>query len=195
MQGAVEQLQRRVNALDPEDEQRSGLIQRLATLTGGIGQLKIGAYHEQARNLRRSQAERAWKVLSSTQRSGVVPGGGAALVHCLPALNAAVAREPDADLALGMRVMASALAAPQRQMAVNAGVAAPGAVVQQLREAGPPAAYDVLAGQLVDAQAAGLVDAVEVIVAVLQAAVSAATMVLSTDAIVYHRKPQQSLQP
>ncbi len=195
VQGAVEQLQRRVIALDAEDEQRSGLIQRLATLTGGIGQLKIGAYHEQARNLRRSQAERAWKVLSSTQRSGVVPGGGAALVHCLPALNAAVAREPDADLALGMRVMASALAAPQRQMAVNAGVAAPGAIVQQLREAGPPAAYDVLAGQLVDAQAAGLVDAVEVIVAVLQAAVSAATMVLSTDAIVYHRKPQQSLQP
>ena len=91
VQGAVEQLRRRVVALDPEDEQRAGLIQRLATLTGGVGQLKIGAYHKQARNLRRTQAERAWKMLSSTQRSGVVPGGGAALVHCVPAVNAAFA--------------------------------------------------------------------------------------------------------
>lgn len=192
---AVEQLQRRLATLDLENEQRPLLAKRLATLTGGIGQLKIGAHNEPARDVRRSQAERAWKVLSSTQRSGVVPGGGAALIHCLSALHAAIAQEPDEELALGMRVVASALAAPQRQMAANAGVPAPASVVHRVREAGPSVAYDVLAGELVDAQRSGLVDAVEVVSTIVQVAVSAATMVLSTDAIVYHRNPKQSFEP
>jgi chaperonin GroEL len=192
---AVEQLQRRLATLDLEDEQRPLLARRLATLTGGIGQLKIGAHNEPARDVRRSQAERAWKVLSSTQRGGVVPGGGAALIHCLSALHAAIAQEPNAEMALGMRVVAGALAAPQRQMAANAGVPAPASIVHQVRETGPSAAYDVLAGELVDAHRSGLVDAVEVVSTIVQVAVSAATMVLSTDAIVYHRNPKQSFEP
>lgn len=55
--------------------------------------------------------------------------------------------------------------------------------------------YDVLRGAIVDAQRAGLLDATDVVTAVLQAAVSGASMALSTDAIVYHRKPQQSFTP
>ena len=94
-----------------------------------------------------------------------------------------------------MRVVASALAAPQRQMAANAGVPAPASVVHRVREAGPSVAYDVLAGELVDAHRSGLVDAVEVVSTIVQVAVSAATMVLSTDAIFYHRNPKQSFEP
>ncbi len=48
---------------------------------------------------------------------------------------------------------------------------------------------------MVDAHAAGVVDAADVLVTVLQSATSGAIMALSTDAIVYHKKPQQSLEP
>ncbi|MEZ4556435.1 MAG: hypothetical protein R2854_08300 [Caldilineaceae bacterium] len=43
--------------------------------------------------------------------------------------------------------------------------------------------------------AAGILDATDVAVMVVQSAVSGAMMALSTDTIVYHRKPQQALSP
>lgn len=195
IQAQIAELSNRLARLPYDDEERPLLTRRLAALTGGIGILKIGAYHQPARDLRRAQAERAWKVLSAVQRGGVVAGGGAALLHCQSAVLAAAAQETEADCALGMQVLAQALAAPQRQILTNGGVAAPAVYLHQLAELGAPAAYDVTAGAVVDAQQHGLLDATDVLVAVLQAAVSGAAMMLSTDAIVYHRKPQQSLTP
>jgi chaperonin GroEL len=195
IQTQIADLSSRLAQLPYDDEERPLLTRRLAALTGGIGVLKIGAYHPPARELRRAQAERAWKVLSAVQRGGVVAGGGAALLHCQAAVLAAAAQEPEADCALGMRVLAHSLAAPQRQILTNAGVTAPAPLIQRLIELGAPAAYDVEAAAIVDATARGPLDAADVVAAVLHAAVSGATMTLSTDTIVYHRKPQQSLTP
>jgi chaperonin GroEL len=195
IQEQIADLSRRLATRAYDDEERPTLTRRLAALTGGIGVLKIGAYHQPARDLRRAQAERTWKVLSAVQRGGVVAGGGAALLHCQRAVLAAAALETEADCALGIRVLAHALATPQRQMLTNAGVAAPALVIEQLAERGAPAAYDVLAGKIVDARQDGLLDAADVVAAVLQSAVSGATMTLSTDTIIYHRKPQQSFNP
>ena len=195
IQEQIADLSRRLAGMAYNEEERPLLTKRLAALTGGIGVLKIGAYHQAARDLRRAQAERAWKVLSAVQRGGVVAGGGAALLHCRPAVTLAAAAETETDLKTGLEVLARALAAPQRQILVNAGVAAPALPIQQLSEHGAPAAFDVLQNRIVDAQSSGLLDAVDVLAAVLQSAVSGATMALSTDAIVYHRKPQQSLTP
>lgn len=195
IQEQIADLSRRLSTLAYDDEERPILTRRLAALTGGIGVLKIGAHHQPERDLRRAQAERAWKVLSAVQRSGVVAGGGAALLHCQRSVLDAAAQEAEADRALGIRVLAHALVAPQRQMLVNAGISAPAVVLDQLAKRGAPAAYDVLAGAIVDAQQSGLLDAASVVVATLQSAVSAATMTLSTDTIIYHRKPQQSFNP
>lgn len=195
IQTQIAELSGRLAQLPYDDEERPVLTRRLAALTGGIGILKIGAYHQPARDLRRAQAERAWKVLSAVQRGGVVAGGGAALLHCQSAVLDAAAQESETDCALGMRVLAQALTAPQRQILINGGVAAPAVYLRQLAELGAPASYDVTTAAVVDAQQHGLLDATDVLIAVLQAAVSGGAMMLSTDTIVYHRKPQQSLTP
>ena len=195
VQEQIADLSNRLAALSHDDEERPLLTKRLGALSGGIGVLKIGAHHPPARELRRAQAERAWKVLSAVQRGGVVAGGGAALLHARAAVLDAIQGIADPDVALGMRVLVAALAAPQRQILQNATVAAPAVYMQRLSDAGPAAAYDVFTGQIVDAHAHGLLDAADVVAAVLRSAASAATMTLSTDAIVYHRKPQQSLTP
>ncbi|MFO7632463.1 MAG: TCP-1/cpn60 chaperonin family protein, partial [Caldilinea sp.] len=122
-------------------------------------------------------------------------GGGASLLHCQSAVLAAAAQESEVDCALGMRVLAQSLAAPQRQILTNAGLAAPAIQLHQLAELGAPAAFDVQTNAIVDAHDSGLLDAADVMAAVLKSAVSGATMALSTDAIVYHRKPQQSFNP
>jgi chaperonin GroEL len=192
VQGVIGALRARLAGMDADDPQRPALVRQLATLAGGIGVLKIGALSQPERDLRKTQAERGWKVLAGVQRGGVVAGGGAALLHCAPAVRAPAAEEPEADVALGARVLADALDAPLRRIMVNAGVAAPAVWVQRLAECGAPFAYDALAGRIVHAPEAGLLDAAEVVAAALEAAVSAATMALTTDAIVYHRKPEQA---
>jgi chaperonin GroEL len=146
--------------------------------------------------MREAQAERAFKVLSSAQRSGVVAGGGAALFHCIPAVQAAADKQTEhEDIAQGMRLLARALAAPLRQIIVNAGVAAPSVIMQQVHDAGPGATFDALTGQVGDAHASGVLDVTDIVAKVLQIAASGATMALSTDTIIYHRKPQESMTP
>lgn len=195
IQEQIAELSRRLALLPYDEEERPVLVRRLAALSGGVGVLKIGAYHQPEREMRRAKAERAWKVLSAVQRGGVVAGGGAALLHCRSTVLQAAAQESDAECASGMRIVAHALSAPQRQLLCNAGVSAPALILERVAEQGPPMTYDVLRGTIVDAQRAGLLDATDVVAAVLQAAVSGASMALSTDAIVYHRKPQQSFTP
>lgn len=178
-----------------DDDERPKLVKRLAILTGGVGELKIGAHTKGERELREVQSERAFKVLSEAQRGGVVAGAGAALFHCAPALMAAAKQQPDDDVAEGMRVLARSLGEPLRQIVVNSGYGAPAVMVNRVREGGPQMTYDALSQQVVDASAAGILDATDVLTKVLHIAASGAMMALSTDAIVYHKKPKEEMTP
>jgi len=196
IQQEVTSLRMRVDSLTLDDEDRPKLIKRLGTLTGGVGELKIGAHTKGEREMRQAQAERALKVLSSAQRGGVVAGGGAALFHCIPALcQAADQMSGQEEIAHGIRLLARALAAPLRQIIRNAGVDASELMMQRVRDAGPQATFDVFSGSVVDAYTAGVLDVTDIVTKVLQIAASGATMALSTDTIVYHRKPQESMTP
>lgn len=197
IQQEVTNLRNKLAHLALDDDERPKIVRRLGTLTGGVGELKIGAHTKSQRAMLENLAERALKVLSAAQRGGVIPGAGAALHHCIPQLQAA-ARDTEAtnpDLALGMRVLANALSAPLAQIVTNTGIDSPAVIAHRLSEAGSPATYDALTGKVVDAFDAGILDATDVAVMVVQSAVSGAMMALSTDTIVYHRKPQQALSP
>lgn len=191
----VNKLRQHVIDLPLDAEDRPKHIKRLGALTGGVGELKIGAHAKNERSVREAQAERAFKVLSAAQRGGVVAGGGAALYHCIPALQAAASQESDEHVAQGMRLLAIALAAPLEQIIINSGEPAPKVFMQKICEAGPTATYDAVQHQVVDAFATGVLDVADVVAQMLHIAASGAMMALSTDAIVYHRKPKESLQP
>ncbi len=181
------------SSLDAEDRPKH--IKRLGALTGGVGELKIGAHAKHERAVREAQAERSFKVLSSAQRGGVVAGGGAALFHTIPALRAAAAQETDEHLAAGLRVLAAALEAPIKQIVINSGRGVPGVAMQQVRDGGISTTFDAMSGKVVDAFQTGILDVTDVIAQMVHIAASGAMMALSTDAIVYHRKPKESLQP
>ena len=198
IQQEVTNLRNQLARLPLDDDERPKVVRRLSTLTGGVGELKVGAHTKSQRALLENTAERALKVLSAAQKGGVIPGAGAALHHCVPQLRAAAdaaAAASNPDLALGMRVLANALSAPLAQIVTNTGIDSPAVIGHRLDEAGSPATYDALEGKVVDAFAAGILDATDVAVMVVQSAVSGAMMALSTDTIVYHRKPQQALSP
>jgi len=187
LQAEVTRLRNRLHGLPLDAEERPLLVKRLAALSGGVGELKIGAAGKQEREVRHHHAERALKVLSAAQRGGVVAGGGAALYHCLPALQGL---SVSGDASLGVQLVAQALVAPLQQILHNAWVPESSLIIQQIGEAGPPATFDVLSGHLVDAHQAGLLDAAEVLKTVVRTAASGALSALKTEAIVYHRNPE-----
>jgi len=191
-QPEVAMIRQRLAAMAQNDEDRPLLTSRLASLSGGMGTLKVGAVGKLEREVRAENAERALKVLSSAQLTGIVPGGGAALLHARAAL---ATTKLDGEAQYGVELMHDVLDAPLRQILVNAHVHAPGVVIDQVQEAGPGHAYDVLQGKVDDALQCGVLDVAGVLDTVLRTAVSTALMALSTDTIVYHRKPQQSLEP
>lgn len=190
-------VQQRLDALAFDDDERPALVRRLAGLTGGIAELKIGAASQFERDRLHAAAERALKVLTAAQRGGAVPGAGAALLHARPALLAlaADAQRLPGERAFGARLLAEALDAPLAQIARNAGIEYPAAVVARVAERGAPWTWDARANQLLHAFDGGLLDATEVVCAQLSGAVSAASMALTTDTIVYHRNPAASFEP
>lgn len=179
-----------------DDDERPKYVKRLSTLTGGIGRLKIGATSKLEREILYQQSQRAFNVLSAAQRNGVVPGGGAGLLFAAAAVRrAADANGAAPEIIFGMKLVADVLSTPMKQIVTNAGLDEPPVVIDRVLTAGAPATYDALSGKVVNAYDAGLLDVVDVLSIVLSSAASGAMMALSTDAIVYHKKPEQSLQP
>lgn len=192
VQERIAEIRAQLAHLPQSDDERPKLITRLSALSGGMGVLKVGASTKTERTVRAENAERALKVLSAAQKGGVVPGSGAALIHALNALTPFNLNEEEM---MGVQVAIRALSAPLRQIAINSHAESPAGIVERVRSSGPSAAYDAMTNQIVDAHAAGVLDVTDVLVAALETASSGALMALSTDTIVYHRKPKESLEP
>jgi chaperonin GroEL len=175
-----------------DDEGRGLIVQRLAWLNGGMGILKIGTESKLDREVRAQNAERTLKVLSAAQHTGMVPGGGAAFFHAIPALDEIDAED---DVRFGVQVVQRALEAPLRQILDNAHVPSSSVIMDQIKLGGPTTTYDVIGARVVDAYEGGVLDVAGVLTTVLQTAASAALMALTTDTIVYHKNPKQATTP
>lgn len=186
----VGHLRQRLNSLSKDNAQRVYLRKRLAALTGGIGELKIGAHSQYARKLYRQQAERAFNVLASAQQNGVVAGGGAAFIHCDTALKTC---PHTGDAAIGFQMIRRTLPVIMRQILRNAHTPNSDWLLHQLSQKGAPTTINVLTGQTVDAHQSGILDALDTVVAILKTAASGAMIALKTDTIVYRKNPPQSI--
>jgi chaperonin GroEL len=192
VQARCAELRAQLARMTLDDEARKLVVQRLAWLSGGMGVLKIGTESKLDREVRAQNAERTLKVLSAAQHTGMVPGGGAAYFHAIPALDEVEAEE---DVRFGVQIVQRALEAPLRQILENAHVSSSSVIMDQIRQAGPTATYDVIGAKVVDAFEGGVLDVAGVLTTVLQTAASAALMALTTDTIVYHKNPKQATTP
>jgi chaperonin GroEL len=172
-------------------EEADEIRERLGRLSGGIAVLKVGAVTDKDRARRREQAEHAVRAVAGAWRCGVVPGGGAAYLDCIPAVQAV---EAEGDVAIGVSVVAKALEAPMRQIAANAGLE-PSLIVARARARGRGYGLDACREEIVEMRQAGIMDSVSVLQVALESAASGASMVLTTEAIVHHRKPELSVEP
>jgi len=176
----------------PDDNEKKKLQERLGQLAGGTAILRLGGATLTAVETRTTLAERAVKSLRAALLGGVVPGGGAALLHARSALQAMPA-ETDED-AVAYRVLARALEEPMRAIAQNAG-RQPDVVIEKAKASPPGYGFEARSGQIVDLREAKVVDAAQTLKLALQIAVSGAATALTTDVIIHHKKPEISIEP
>ncbi|MCS7055539.1 MAG: hypothetical protein NZM18_05110 [Thermoflexales bacterium] len=179
-------------------EEVAELRMRLGRLCGGLAILRVGAATNKLQESRRDEAVRLSRSLQMAAGRGYVAGGGAALFKAAQALLSNHERKDD-DVAFGMRCLALALEAPLMTIAANAGFD-PSDVAGQVRaaldaDARAHAGFDVRSGRVVDMLAAGIVDSAEVIERAVRVAGSMAATVITTDAVVHHRKPATATHP
>jgi chaperonin GroEL len=175
----VAQIRHEIEATD-SDWDREKLQERLAKLAGGIAVIRVGAATEVEMKEKKYRIEDAIAATRAAVEEGVVPGGGAALVHAATAIDAL---DLTGDELVGARSVRKAIDAPLSLIASNAGFEGP-VVVGRVRELGIGQGFNAATGEFGDLAAQGVIDPVKVTKAALAHAVSIAAMVLTTDSAI-----------
>ena len=165
------------------DYDREKLQERLAKLSGGVAVIKVGAQTEVAMKEKKLRVEDALNATRAAVEEGIVAGGGTALVNAAGAVEKLVARL-SGDEKTGAKIIATALQAPVRQIAENAGV--DGSVVYEKIRSSKKIGfgYNAYTEQYVDMIANGIVDPTKVTRSALENAASIAACVLTTETLV-----------
>lgn len=186
--GSKEQIQERAAQIKHQIEEstsdydREKLQERLAKLVGGVAVIRVGAATEIEMKEKKDRVDDAQRATAAAVEEGISPGGGIALVRGIPVVNKLV-ESLEGDERTGARIMIRALSAPLRQIAENAGQE--GAIIlQQVEQKGDRIGYNALSGEYVDMIKAGILDPTKVVRCALENAVSIASMLLTTEAIV-----------
>ena len=100
------------------DYDREKLQERLAKLVGGVAVIKVGAATETEMKEKKARVEDAMHATRAAVEEGIVPGGGVALIRCIPAVDAL---KLHGDEQIGANIVKRALEEPLRQIVANAG--------------------------------------------------------------------------
>ncbi|PSS11112.1 Chaperonin 60 subunit alpha 2 like [Actinidia chinensis var. chinensis] len=165
--------------------------ERIAKLTGGVAIIKVGAHTETELEDRKLKIEDAKNATFAAMDEGIVPGGGATFVHLSEQIPIIKRFLEDPDEQIGADIVGTALLAPAKLIASNAGVDGT-VVVEKIRSCEWQIGYNAMTGRYEDLLVGGVVDPCRVSRCALQNAASIAGVVLTTQAVLAEkiRKPE-----
>lgn len=159
---------------------REKLQERLAKLAGGIAVIRVGAPAESEMKIKKDALDDAICATKAAVAEGIVPGGGLALLRCVPVLE----QEEQlcgGDERTGLQILRRALTVPARCIAENSELDG-GVVVGKMLESEGNMGFDAARKQYVDLLEAGIVDPTKVVRIALENAISVASVLLLTEA-------------
>lgn len=162
------------------DYDREKLQERLAKLVGGVAVINVGASTETEMKEKKARVEDALHATKAAVEEGVVPGGGVALIRCMPALEKL---KLDHDQQVGVNIVRRALEEPIRQIVENAGLEG-SVVVDRVKKDKETMGFDAGSEKYVDMLEAGIIDPTKVTRCALQNAASVAGLMLTTEVMV-----------
>ncbi len=189
------------------DFDKEKLQERVARLAGGVGVIKVGAFTETEMKAKKFKIEDALNATRAAMEEGIIAGGGAAFAKIAPRLET-FGQELSEGPRAGIKVVRRALEAPMRQIAANAGVEPTGIITfvqsgkAQDGQELPFSGYDFGKyssgswedGKVEDMMKAGIVDPLKVARLALENAVSIASTLVTTEAIIVD-KPEPKGAP
>lgn len=191
-QGDDSVVENRVNQIRKEIEESTSefdkekLEERLAKLTGGVAVINVGAATETEMKEKKLRIEDALNATRAAVDEGIVPGGGTALLSCIPDVDQVI-DSLIGDEQTGAMIIKRALEEPLRQIAENAGLEG-SVVVEKVKESDYKIGFDALRNEYKDLIKAGIVDPTKVTRSAIQNAASIAATLLTTEAAVATEK-------
>ena len=164
------------------DYDKEKLQERLAKLSGGVAVIRVGAATEIEMKEKKDRVDDAQHATSAAIEEGILPGGGIALIRCIPEVTA-LANKLEGDEKTGARIIIRALSSPLRQIVENAGLEG-SLILQEVEKMEANKGFDAREGKYVDMVMTGILDPTKVVRCALENAVSIASMLLTTEAIV-----------
>ncbi len=164
------------------DYDREKLQERLAKLAGGVAVVKVGAATETEMKEKKARVEDALHATRAAVESGIVPGGGVALLRAQTALDG-LDKNLDSDQAAGVSIIRRAIEAPLRRIAENAGIEG-SVVVEKVKNGKGAFGFDAATEEYGDLIKAGVIDPTKVVRTALQNAASVSGLLLTTDCMI-----------
>jgi len=203
--GAKKAIDDRIAALRSQLEQTTSkfdkekLEERIAKLGGGVGVIRVGAATETEMKYLKLKIEDAVNATKAAIEEGIVSGGGTSLVKAAAHVEKTLLAKKDLgrEELVGYNIVLKALEMPLRQIVDNTGRDEGAVIVEKVKQMGGSAGYDAAKGVMVDDMIkAGIIDPVKVERACVQHAVSAAAILLTSEAAVADEpEPEKPAMP
>ncbi len=179
VQGRCQELRKQITETT-SDYDKEKLQERLAKLSGGVALIRVGALSEAELKRLRDAFDDAISSTKAAVAEGIVPGGGAALLRTIDAVDAAE-RACEGAERTGVHVIRVALEIPARQIARNAGIDE-GPVVEKVRAGTGFFGFDARDRQYAELDERGIIDPTKVVRFALEHAVEVASTLLLAEA-------------
>ena len=183
------------------DFDKEKLQERMARLAGGVGVIKVGAFTETEMKAKKFKIEDALNATRAASEEGIIPGGGAALARIAPKLDEFGGDFTDAEKA-GVKAVRDSLESPLRQIAVNSGIEVTGIIHRIQTDSNANIGFDFgnfteknWQQGMVDMVKAGIVDPLKVTRLALENAVSIASTLVTTEAIIVDKPEPKNTTP
>ena len=192
VEGRVGQIRAEIDNTD-SDWDREKLQERLAKLAGGVAVVQVGAATEVELKEKKHRIEDALSATRAAIEEGVVAGGGTALLRARAAVDK-VAKGLEGDEATGAKMVSTALSAPAKLIAENAGFEG-SIIVREVEGEKGSVGFNAAKGKNEDLIKAGVIDPAKVTRAALQNAASIASLLLTTEALVADKPEEAPAMP
>ncbi len=179
IEGRVKQIRVQIEETT-SDYDREKLQERLAKIAGGVAVIHVGAATETEMKEKKARIEDAMHATKAAAEEGIVPGGGVALLRCIPAIEKLNFK---GDFQVGVNLVKRALEEPIRQIVNNAGWEG-SVVVEKVKNEKTNVGFNAATEEYEDLVKAGIIDPTKVTRYALQNAASIASLLLTTEAMV-----------
>jgi chaperonin GroEL len=156
------------------------LTERIGALSGKVAVIRVGAPTNAELKELQHRVEDALSATRAAMAEGIVPGGGAALLHAEPALDELQVKD---DYATGVEIVRSVLPEPAYLIAANAGYNGQ-EIVARMTQMGKDDGFDALEGRFGNMIEMGIIDPLRVARSALQNGASVAGLLLTTNTLI-----------